>query len=105
MGRQFNGILNNWARSITAWNVVLDEKGKPDIGPFSCGGTVTVDNGSHKVTPSGQYHAFAHYTRHVKRGAKVLSTGDAKADEKALSHVGLPQSRWRKRVGCCQSRP
>ena len=26
---QFNGILNNWARSITAWNVALDEKGKP----------------------------------------------------------------------------
>jgi glucosylceramidase len=85
----FNGILNNWARSITAWNVALDEKGKPNIGPFSCGGTVTVENGSHKVTPSGQYHAFAHYTRHVKRGAKVLSTGDAKADEKALSHVAF----------------
>jgi hypothetical protein len=24
----FNGIVNNWARSITAWNLVLDEKGK-----------------------------------------------------------------------------
>ena len=53
------------------------------------GGTVTVENGSHKVTSSGQYHAFAHYTRHVKRGAKLLSTGDAKADEKALSHVAF----------------
>ena len=31
----FNGILNNWARSITAWNIALDEKGKPNIGPFS----------------------------------------------------------------------
>jgi glucosylceramidase len=46
----FNGILNNWARSITAWNIALDEHGKPNIGPFSCGGTVTVENGSHKVT-------------------------------------------------------
>ncbi len=25
---EFNGILNNWARSITAWNVALDEKGQ-----------------------------------------------------------------------------
>jgi glucosylceramidase len=87
----FNGILNNWARSITAWNIALDEKGKPNIGPFSCGGTVTVENASHKVTRSGQYHAFAHYTRHVKRGAKVLSTGTAgKSDSgKGLSHIAF----------------
>ena len=85
----FNGILNNWARSITAWNVALDEKGKPNIGPFSCGGTVTVENGSHKITRSGQYHAFAHYSKHVKRGAKVLSTGTAKADAKKLSHAAF----------------
>ena len=86
----FNGILNNWARSITAWNVALDEHGKPNIGPFSCGGTVTVQNGSHKIAPSGQYHAFAHYSRHVKRGAKVLSTGTAKsADPKAPSQVAF----------------
>ena len=25
---QFNAIVNNWARSITAWNIALDEKGK-----------------------------------------------------------------------------
>jgi len=86
----FNGILNNWARSITAWNVALDENGKPNIGPFSCGGTVTIENGTHKVTRSGQYHAFAHYTRHVKRGAKVLSAGTANLKgAKALSHVAF----------------
>src|SRR5579863_2711789 len=70
----FNGILNNWARSITSWNIALDEKGKPNIGPFSCGGVVTVENGSHKVTRSGQYWAFAHYSKHIKRGAKVFAT-------------------------------
>jgi glucosylceramidase len=92
----FNGILNNWARCITAWNIALDEKGKPNIGPFSCGGTVTIENGTirdapHKVTRSGQYHAFAHYTRHVKRGAKVLSTGaTGKSDSgRGLSHVAF----------------
>ena len=89
----FNGILNNWARSITAWNVALDEKGKPNIGPFSCGGTVTVENGTHKVTRSGQYHAFAHYSRHVKRGAKVLSTGGPTGKRRrsieSLSHAAF----------------
>jgi glucosylceramidase len=72
-GQTFNGIVNNWARSIIAWNVALDEKGKPNVGPFSCGGLVTIDNATHKVTRSGQYWAFAHYSRHVRRGAKVIA--------------------------------
>lgn len=87
----FNEILNNWARSITAWNLALDEKGNPNIGPFPCGGVVTVENGSHKVTRSGQYWAFAHFSRHVKRGAKVFATnGLAPATHKAeVSHSGF----------------
>ena len=68
----FNDIVNNWARSITSWNLALDEKGRPNIGPFSCGGLITIDNGTHKVTRSGQYWAFAHYSKHVRRGAKCL---------------------------------
>jgi glucosylceramidase len=72
-GEVFNGILNNWARSITSWNLALDEKGKPNIGPFSCGGVVTVENGSHKITRSGQYWAFAHYSKHIQRGARAIA--------------------------------
>jgi glucosylceramidase len=88
---QFNGILNNWARSITAWNVALDEKGKPNIGPFPCGGVVTIDNGSHKITRSGQYWAFAHYSQHVKRGARVFATNalGETGSGSAVSHTGF----------------
>jgi glucosylceramidase len=85
----FNGILNNWARSITGWNVALDEKGNPNIGPFSCGGVITIENGSHKITRSGQYWAFAHYSRHVKRGAKVLAARAAKGDGGSCSHAAF----------------
>jgi glucosylceramidase len=88
---QFNGILNNWARCITSWNVALDEKGKPDIGPFSCGGVITIDNSTHKITTSGQYWAFAHLSKHVKRGARVFATnalGDTGIGS-ALSHTGF----------------
>lgn len=70
----FNGILRNWAQSITCWNLALDEKGKPNVGPFSCGGIITVENGTQKVTRSGLYWTLAHYSRHVKRGAKVIAT-------------------------------
>ncbi len=87
----FNDIVNNWARSITSWNLALDEKGGPNIGPFSCGGVITIDNGTHKVTRSGQYWAFAHYSRHVRRGAKVFATnGIAELGAGgAVSHAGF----------------
>jgi glucosylceramidase len=88
----FNGVLRNWARSITAWNLVLDEKGNPNIGPFSCGGVVTVDNATHKITKSGQYWAFAHYSKHVRRGAKVFQTngvGDGQGTASPVSHAGF----------------
>ncbi|MFZ0338073.1 MAG: glycoside hydrolase family 30 beta sandwich domain-containing protein [Terracidiphilus sp.] len=79
----FNGVANNWARSITAWNIALDEQGKPDVGPFSCGGLVTIDNATHQVTRSGQYWAFAHFSRHVRCGARVIAAngvGDTAAE-------------------------
>ena len=90
----FNGILNNWARSITAWNIALDEKGNPNIGPFSCGGVITIENGTHKITKSGQYWAFAHYSKHVKRGAKVFATDGvgeppAQGDATPLTYAGI----------------
>ena len=90
----FNSIMNNWARSVTAWNLALDEKGRPNIGPFSCGGTITIENGTHRITRSGQYWAFAHYSRHVKRGAKVFATDGvgeraAHGDPMAVTHAGF----------------
>src|SRR5579871_2262670 len=69
-GRTFTGVLRNWAQSITGWNLALDEKGKPNIGPFSCGGLVTINSQTTEITRSGQYWAFAHFSRNIRRGAK-----------------------------------
>ena len=75
---QFTDILRNWSRCIIAWNYALDEHGKPNIGPFSCGGLVTIHSGTGEITRSGMYWAFAHFSRHVRRGARVFeSTGGA----------------------------
>jgi glucosylceramidase len=68
-GGTFTGILKNWCRSITAWNLALDEHGKPNIGPFPCGGVVTINSKTKEITRSGQYWAFAHYSRVIRRGA------------------------------------
>ncbi len=63
VGRYLQRHRKQLGAVITAWNIALDEKGKPNVGPFSCGGVVTVESGSHKITRSGQYWAFAHYSR------------------------------------------
>jgi len=82
----FSEILRHWCRSITAWNFALDEKGKPNIGPFSCGGLVTVDSQSRAISYSGQYHASAHYSRFIRRGARRF---DSQSQAPGLSHVAI----------------
>jgi glucosylceramidase len=65
----FTGILRNCCSSITTWNLALDERGRPNIGPFTCGGLVTVNSESKNISHSGQFWALAHYSRFVRRGA------------------------------------
>lgn len=69
-GMTFADVMRNWCRSITSWNLALDEHGKPNVGPFSCGGVVTIDSQTRKITRSGQFWAFAHYSRLVRREAR-----------------------------------
>ncbi len=69
-GRTFTQAIRNWCQSITGWNLALDEKGHPNIGPFPCGGLVTIHSQTKEITRSGQYWAFAHFSRNVRRGAK-----------------------------------
>jgi len=76
----FSDVLNNWCGSITAWNLALDEVGRPNIGPFPCGGVVTIHSQTKDVTRSGQYWAFAHYSRVIRRGARRFESQSEAAD-------------------------
>lgn len=67
--KTFTGILRNCCRSITAWNFALDEQGRPNIGPFNCGGLITVNSGTKDLSYSGQLFGMAHYSRFIRRGA------------------------------------
>jgi len=69
-GETYIAAIRNWCQSITGWNLALDEKGRPNIGPFSCGGMVTIHSQTKEITRSGQYWGFAHFSRSVKRGAR-----------------------------------
>lgn len=84
--RTFAGILRNWAQCIVAWNLALDEEGRPNIGPAFCGGTVTVNSQTREVTRSGQYWAFAHYSKLVQRGARVIGSNSKLTD---VDHVAF----------------
>lgn len=76
-GKTFTGNLRNWCRAVTAWNLALDDKGNPNIGPFPCGGLVTVDSQSNAISYSGQFWAMAQFSSFVKRGAvRIASEGD-----------------------------
>ena len=76
--------LQNWCGSITGWNLALDEKGRPNIGPFPCGGLVTIHSQTKEITRSGQYWAFAHFSKAIRRGAKRVGTT---CNSSTLSHV------------------
>ncbi|MBZ5703467.1 MAG: glycosyl hydrolase [Acidobacteriia bacterium] len=78
--RDFTAILRNWCRCIIGWNLALDEKGRPNIGPFPCGGLLTIDSQSKEITRSGQYWAFAHYSRVIRRGARRFASHSSAAD-------------------------
>ncbi|MGC1462813.1 MAG: glycoside hydrolase family 30 beta sandwich domain-containing protein [Terracidiphilus sp.] len=104
-GEWANSVMRNWSQSITVWNLALDEKGAPYIGhldpeehmeswPTVGWAPLTVWNDTHKVERSGQFWTFAHFSKHVRRGAKVFQTdglGDsvAQSSTSKVSHVGF----------------
>lgn len=80
----FTEALRNWCRSITGWNLALDERGRPNIGPFPCGGVVTINSKTKEVSRSGQYWALAHFSRSIQRGARRF---DSQGVWENLHHV------------------
>jgi len=82
----FTGILRHSCRSITAWNLALDEVGKPNIGPFNCGGTVQVHSKTREISYSGQFWAFAHYSKFIKRDARRF---DSQSSGTEIAHAAF----------------
>ena len=82
----YTAAIRNWCQSITGWNLALDEKGRPNVGPFTCGGMVTIHSQTKEITRSGQYWAFAHFSRTVRRGARRF---DSVSKLAGVDHVGF----------------
>ena len=81
----FAGVLNNGCRSITTWNLALDEAGRPTIGPFGCAGMLTVDSKTNAVTRNGIYWALVHFARAMPKDSKVLACKGEGLDVQAVA--------------------
>lgn len=58
-------------KSFTGWNLMLNETGGPNIGPFWCGGLVTRNRMTGELSYSGQYKAFWHFTKYIDKNSKI----------------------------------
>ncbi|MBE5783361.1 MAG: hypothetical protein E7329_08630 [Clostridiales bacterium] len=59
--------------SFTGWNLMLDETGGPNVGPFMgiCGGLVTRDSQNGELNYSGQYKAFSHIAPYITPQSRI----------------------------------
>ena len=65
--------MNEGYGSMTGWNLMLDELGGPNIGPYMgfCGGLVTRDHRDETVSYSGMYKAYEHIAPYVTPASKL----------------------------------
>jgi glucosylceramidase len=66
----YTAVLSNWCSSAMAWNIATDENGKPNIGPYPCGGILIINPRKQEIIRSGQYWALSHFSRAIRRGAR-----------------------------------
>jgi glucosylceramidase len=70
----YTSVMSNWCSSAMAWNIATDEHGKPNIGPYPCGGILIINPTTQEVIRSGQYWAMSHFSRTLRRGARRFET-------------------------------
>ncbi len=85
-GKTYTDVFTNWCSAALAWNVATDENGKPNIGPYPCGGILIIKPESQEIIRSGQYWTLAHFSRALRRGARRFESQSLAAD---FSHVAF----------------
>lgn len=79
-GIMISKVLNHKYGSFTGWNLMLDETGGPNVGPFFCGGLVTRNSQSGALSYSGQYRALQHVAPFMDRDSKVYALSVSRND-------------------------
>ncbi|GAB3650961.1 RICIN domain-containing protein [Glycomyces tarimensis] len=70
------GATRNWAKSVTLWNMALDQDfGPTNGGCADCRGVVTVDTQTGRLAYNVEYYVLGHVSKFVRPGAvRVDST-------------------------------
>ena len=73
--------------SFTGWNLMLDELGGPNVGPFIgiCAGLVTRDGRDGSLRRSGQYKAFSHIAPYIHADSRIYPLIAAGGFEQCVS--------------------
>lgn len=82
-GIMISKALQHNYKSFTGWNLMLNEMGGPNIGPYLCGGLVTRDSITGELSYSGQYKAFCHIAPYINEKSRISSvvTSDVFGEE------------------------
>lgn len=81
-GIMMTKVLSHGFSSFIGWNLLLNEVGAPNIGPFGCGGLVTRNSATGELSYSGQYKALSQYSPYITPASKIrsLSVGEEFGD-------------------------
>ena len=81
--------VRNWIRCYMLWNVILDENGNPNIGPFAhVRGTFTIHSKTKEITRSTDYWVLKHYTHAARRGSRRFASDGG---PESVAHVAFAQ--------------
>ncbi len=75
---QIINVLRNWGKTVTFWNMALDQTGGPTVenGCTDCRGVVTIDTSTSPATVSRnvEYYALGHLAKYVQTGAYRIAS-------------------------------
>jgi glucosylceramidase len=70
--RDIIGCLNNWVEGWVDWNMVLDEKGGPNLAQNWCIAPILVDVEKDEVYITPLYYMLSHFSKYIRPGAKRI---------------------------------
>ena len=70
--RNIIGSLNSWVVGWVDWNMVLDDRGGPNLAENWCCAPVLARPGSDEIYVTPLYHTLAHFSRYLRPGAERI---------------------------------
>ena len=76
-GVELIGRFRNWASSYNAWVTILDDRGKPNNGPFAASRTIiTLDSKSRQPLEHFDYFLYGQFMKFIQRGAVRVGSSE-----------------------------